>query len=101
MNRVSYWREKLGVNIGMTRADALEKFLEWRSGKKTCLRCNETDLSPYCPLNLICQEAEKREETKNVGNIERDADRSRTPEINEPQTVRIEISASRKRAAIR
>jgi len=46
-----HWREKLGVKIGMTKEEALEKFLEWQVNKKTCQRCEGEKYIDYCPIH--------------------------------------------------
>jgi hypothetical protein len=55
------WREKLGVEPGMSKEETLSKFPGWRVTKKTCERCEEKDLSEFCPLHLICEEADRKE----------------------------------------
>jgi len=54
-----HWREKLGIKIGMTKEEALECFMEWRTDKKTCERCDGTEYVSFCPVHLICEEAER------------------------------------------
>ena len=36
-----HWREILGVEVGMTKEETLNKFMEWKGNKKTCQRCQE------------------------------------------------------------
>jgi len=54
------WREGLGIIIGMTKEEALNKFIEWQGKKKTCQRCQE-ELYQYrifCQIRSVCEEAE-------------------------------------------
>jgi hypothetical protein len=61
MRSVNHWREELGVVPGMSKEEALNKFLEWRDSNRTCERCEGKELVKYCPLHLICQEADRKE----------------------------------------
>ena len=61
MGSVNKWREELGVTPSMSKEEALGRFREWRESKKTCQRCEEKDLSGFCPLYLICEEADRKE----------------------------------------
>lgn len=51
-------REKLGIKLGMSKEEALEKFMQWKADKRTCERCEEDKLSQFCDLRSICKEAE-------------------------------------------
>ena len=55
-----HWREKLETVIGMSKKEVLEKFANWQSDKKTCIRCkeNEYKYKDFCDVHLICEEAE-------------------------------------------
>jgi len=53
-----HWREKLGIEIGMSKEQALECFREWRDSKITCERCDGTEYVSFCPVHLICEEAD-------------------------------------------
>jgi len=55
-----YWRKKLNIIPGMSKQEALEKFLDWQKDKKTCIRCeeNEYKYKDFCDLYLICKEVE-------------------------------------------
>ncbi len=57
---VSYWQEKLGVEFGIEKEQALDKFREWRGMRKTCVRCqeNEYKYEQYCPIRFTCKEAQ-------------------------------------------
>jgi len=94
--KVSHWQNVLGVTYGMSKEEALEKFREWRERKKTCQRCEGESLVEFCPIRLICMEAE------NVrNNAERDDNRSGTFKTPELEAVRTSIVEGRKRASIR
>jgi hypothetical protein len=56
-----YWRKILGIEIGMTKQEAMQKFREWQEANRTCSRCEGENLVDFCPVRLICEEA-KREE---------------------------------------
>ena len=58
------WREKLGIEIGMTKDQALEKFIDWQQNKKTCQRCEGDKYVDYCPIHLICEEAQNERDAK-------------------------------------
>jgi hypothetical protein len=64
-----HWREKLGIKVGMTKEEALECFREWRSSKKTCERCDGTEYVEFCPVHLICEEADTAQIAEVKGNI--------------------------------
>jgi hypothetical protein len=57
-----YWRNKLGIQLGMSKEMALNKYREWRT-QKTCERCQEDvfKLREFCPLGLICKEEEEKD----------------------------------------
>lgn len=61
MRLVNKWREELWVTPAMSKEEALYRFREWRESKKTCQRCEEKDLPGFCPLHLICEEADRKE----------------------------------------
>lgn len=54
---LDHYREELGIKIGMSKEEALEKFREWRLTKKTCDRCEGEKYVAFCPFHLICKEA--------------------------------------------
>ncbi len=92
---VKNWQEKLDIHFGMTKEEALEKFREWREKMKTCQRCEGEKLVEFCPIHLICKEAD------NVRHVERNDDRGRTFEINGSETLRTALSEERKRIPLR
>jgi len=59
METFDYWRERLGIAPGMSKAEALKTFLEWKENKRTCERCGGEALVDFCPIRLICREADK------------------------------------------
>jgi len=59
----------MGIEVGMTKDQALECFREWRDSKKTCERCNGTEYVSFCPVHLICEEADTAQEAEVRGNI--------------------------------
>jgi hypothetical protein len=61
MRLINNSREKLGVEPGMAKKEALNRFCDWRASKRACERCEEKDLSKFCPLHLICEEADRKE----------------------------------------
>lgn len=61
MRSVDKWRQESGVTPGMSKEEALGRFREWRATKKTCERCEEKGLSKFCPLHLVCEEADRKE----------------------------------------
>lgn len=89
------WREKLGIEIGMTKDQALEKFIDWQQNKKTCQRCEGDKYVDYCPIHLICEEAQNERDAKGNDN------RGRTSQTDEPKTLRTELSQTRERASLR
>jgi hypothetical protein len=64
MESVNKWRDELGVTPSMSKEEVLNKFREWRESKKTCQRCEEKNLSVFCPVRLICEEADREEPEK-------------------------------------
>jgi len=58
---MDYWLERLGITPGMSKAEALEKFLQWKENKRTCERCSGENLVDFCQIRLICREAEMEE----------------------------------------
>jgi hypothetical protein len=67
---VQHWQEKLGIYPGIGREQALEKFREWRDSMKTCERCEDKELTKFCPVYSLCiQSNEEVEENgrKTVG----------------------------------
>jgi len=60
LNEIEKWQEKLGIAYDMSKEEALKKFREWQGQKKTCQRCQEKEFQyrDYCPIKLICEEAE-------------------------------------------
>lgn len=87
-----YWRDRLGIEIGMTKEQALERFIAWRSNKKTCFRCEGEKYIDYCPLHLTCEEAD---------NAARNVDGGGVVQTNEPEALRSGLFEKRKRATIR
>ncbi len=92
---VDGWRIELGIEKGMSKEEAFEKFREWQLNKKTCQRCEGDKYFEYCPIRLVCKEAD------NVRDAERDDDRGRTFEINGAEPLRTVLSETRKRASLR
>jgi hypothetical protein len=60
---------EMGIEVGMTKEQAWECFREWRDSKKTCERCNGTEYVSFCPVHLICEEADTAQEAEVRGNI--------------------------------
>jgi len=89
------WRQELGIEVGMSKEEALEKFTAWQLKKKTCQRCEGDKYFEYCPIRLVCKEA------NDVRNVEGDDNRSRINEINGSKTLGIELSSARKRVSLR
>ena len=87
-----YWRDKLGIHIGMTKAQALDKFISWRENKRTCLRCEGEKYIEFCPVHLICEEANNADWNDNGGG---------TVQANEHETLRTGLSEKRKRTPLR
>ncbi len=90
-----HWRERLGIEIGISKQRAFEIFLEWRSTKKTCDRCEGDKYFDLCPVRLICQEAD------NVRDATGNDNRTRATKTPEPQTVRAGVPSHRKRDSLR
>ena len=70
---ISHWREVLGITVGMSRSEALEKFQEWQANKKTCARCEGEKYFNPCPVHLICEAAliaEKEVENEPGGEVD-------------------------------
>jgi hypothetical protein len=86
------WRDEIGIKLGMTKQQALEKFAAWRANKKTCFRCEGEKYIDYCPIHLICKEAD---------NVTGDDNRGGTLQTDESKALRTEIFEARKRASIR
>ena len=62
-------RQRLGINSGMTKEEALQKFSQWKSDKRTCARCEEgggNQYWDYCPYRRICEEAERTDKEVTV-----------------------------------
>jgi hypothetical protein len=87
---------KFGIEFGMSKEQALEKFIDWQQNKKTCQRCEGEKYVQYCPIHLICKEAQDVN-----GNAQGNGNGTGTPQINEPETIRINLSEAKKRASIR
>ncbi len=66
---VEIWRERLGIRPGMSKETALELFREWKSRSATCDRCEEKKYVSFCPVHLICEEAENVEEKGGKGEV--------------------------------
>ncbi len=92
---IAHWQEKLNIHFGMSKDEALNQFVEWRTEKKTCQRCEGDKLTEFCSIHLICQEAD------NVRDASRDDNRRRTSEVAQSETVRANLSQKRERVAIR
>jgi len=89
------WQERLNIQYGMSKEEALENLRIWREKMKTCQRCECDKHVQFCPIHLIC------EESNNERNVEGDDNRGRIAQINEPEDLRTELSQARKRASIR
>jgi len=98
---VIHWKEEFGTETGMPKEEAFEKFLEWKDSKKTCTRCEEKQYTRYCPVHLICKQADEEEVVKNVGDAKGNDNRTRVNEADGSQTLRAKLSQARKRNAIR
>ncbi len=96
INDISHWREVLEISVGMSKEQALEKFAEWRSTKKTCQRCEGEKLTDYCQLKLICMEVDYVN-----GNASGNDNRRRTSKAFESKTVRTPVSTDRVRTPLR
>ena len=84
-----HWREKLGIEIGMSKEEGLSKFKEWQGTKKICQRCSE-DLfkyREYCPVRLICEEAENGIEGRSAVLRKESRASSRSVEVNALRTT--------------
>ena len=92
---VNHWQDKLDIHFEMIKEEALEKFRAWREKIKTCQHCEGEKLIEFCPIHLICKEA------NNVRHAERNDNRGRTFKTNGLETVRTGLSEARKRASIR
>lgn len=90
------YREELGIKIGMSKEEALEKFRTWRERMKTCERCEGEKYIEFCPMHLICKEADN--EQQDVGGNDH---RSRIDELNEVEGIRTRIFKNRQRTPIR
>jgi len=95
MESANYWREILGIEFGITKQEALDRFVTWRTTKKTCQRCEGEKLVEFCEMRIVCKEAD------DVRNAEGDDNRSRVGKVDESKTVRTELSSERKRIAVR
>jgi hypothetical protein len=93
---VGNWQEQLNIHYGMTKEEAFENFRTWREKKKTCQRCEGEKYTEYCPVNLICKEADTDERS-----ITGDVDRSRDVEAVEHKAVRTQFHEERKRTSVR
>ena len=60
------YREELGIELGMSKEEALEKFLEWQASKKACQRCEGKKYVEFCPYNLICREVMEYESRRQI-----------------------------------
>ncbi len=89
------WRIKLGIELGMPKEEALDCFVAWREKQRTCQHCEGNKYIEFCDIHLICKEAD------NVINVARDDNRGRTFEAAGPQAVRVSLSATRERVALR
>jgi len=98
---VIHWKEEFGIETGMPKEEAFQKFLEWKDSKKTCTRCEENQYTRYCPVHLIRKQADEEEVVKNVGDAKGNDNRTRVNEADGSQTLRAKLSQARKRNAIR
>ena len=89
------YRKELEIKIGMSKEEALEKFRQWRENMKTCRRCEGDKYISFCPIHLICKEAD------NVRDAEGNDNRGRAFKIDGFKALRIELSEARKRTSIR
>ena len=92
---IENWQDKLNISFGMSKEEALENFRIWRETKKTCQRCEFDKYVQFCPIHLICEDANNERDAK------RNDNRGRTSQINEPKTIRTELSQTRKRTSLR
>lgn len=90
------WREKLRIDIGMTKEEALECFQDWRASNKVCNRCEGTKYISFCPVHAICQEAD---DVRN--GVKGNDNGAGTIEAYEHETIRTQIFENRKRDALR
>jgi hypothetical protein len=90
------WQSVFGIEFGMSKEEAFEKFIDWQQDKKTCQRCEGDKYWAYCPIRLVCKEANNVRD-----NAQRDDNGSRINEINGIETLRIISSETRKRASLR
>lgn len=89
------WQVELGIEFGVSKEEAFEKLFEWQEPIKTCLRCEFDKYVDYCPIYLVCEEAQ------NERHAEGNDNRGRTSQADEPKALRIELSETRKRAPLR
>lgn len=92
----SYWKNKIGIEIEMSKEQALEKFLEWQESMKTCQRCEGDKYFPYCLIRQICREANNVRD-----NAQRNDNGTGITEAHDPETFRIGFSETRERASVR
>lgn len=93
---VDGWRIELGIEKGMSKEEAFEKFTAWQLKKKTCQRCEGDKYFDYCPIRLVCREANDVRD-----NAQGNDNRSRITEIDGSKTLRVEISEERERISLR
>jgi hypothetical protein len=96
-NPIEQWKEKLGIEPGMSKEQALQKFLEWQSDKKTCQRCVGEQYVSYCPIYLVCKEAMDYEQR----DVEGDDNGRGVDQAVKVETDRASIFEGRKRDAFR
>lgn len=90
-----HWRDRLEIQVGMSKATALERLVEWRTTKKTCQRCEGEKYFDNCPMRLI------REEADYVGDASRNGNRRRVVETARAETLRTQVPEKQKRASLR
>jgi len=96
LKSLSEWREKMGIQVGMSKDEAVDRFIEWRASKKTCERCEGDKYIEYCPVHLICKEADEYER-----NATRNDNGSGVTEAVKFKAIRADISQERKRSSLR
>ena len=99
--QATYWQLRLGIEPGMSREQALALFLEWRATKRTCQRCGLKKLVDFCPVRVMCGQANEYERSMDYASVRGDVDGRGIMQVAKDRTERTEIFASRKRDALR
>ena len=94
--RIQYRQQKLGIQFGMSKEEAFERFGAWREKIKTCHRCEGEKYMEYCPIHLICKEVDNEQR-----NVTGDDYRGGVFEIDESEALRADVFKTRKRASLR